>query len=148
MQVYPTVEFALPTPAGYTCYAPQQQQQQPPAAAYASAYPHQPMHRQYPKQQYPLQQQGLPEPPPGTAVTYNITHVTNNYGAGGGSGYPEPLKGPVSPGAAVAVYQEGYGASLGVGPQPARVDGAGWGSEGSPTAPPMPGMMGYQQATY
>ncbi|WIA35279.1 hypothetical protein OEZ86_003738 [Tetradesmus obliquus] len=135
--VYPTVQVALPTPAGYTYYAPQQQ----PAAAYdPPAYPHQPM------QQYPQQQQGLPEPPPGAPVTYNITHVTNNYGGGG---YPEASKGPASPVPTVNVYQEGYGASLGVGPQPARMEGTAWGSEAAgATAPPMPGMMGYQQPTY
>jgi hypothetical protein len=134
VQVYPTVQLALPTPEGYHSFAPPQQQQAP-GAAYAAALPQQLM-----------QQQGFPEPPPGATVTYNITHVTNNYG--GGSGYPEASKGAVSPGAAVSVYQEGYGAGLAVGPQPARVEGAGWGGEGGATAPPMPGMMGYQQATY
>jgi hypothetical protein len=138
VQVYPAVQFTLPTPDGYAHYAPQQQQPAADPAAYM--------------QPYLQQQQGLPEPPPGAAITYNVTHVTNNYGGGvyGAPGvYPDLAKGSASPGAAVSVYQEGYGSVLGVGLQPARVEGsAGWGSEGSPTAPPVPGMMGYQQATY
>jgi hypothetical protein len=137
VQVYSAVQVLLPTPEGYAHYIPQQQQQPPAAHAAAFMQPH------------TQQQQGLPEPPPGASVTYNITHVTNNYGGGASGSYPDLAKGLASPGAAVSVYQEGYGAGLGVGPQPARVEGsARWGSEGSPTAPPVPGMLGYQQATY
>jgi hypothetical protein len=137
VQVYSAVQVPLPTPEGYAHYAPQQQQQPPAAHAAAFMQPH------------PQQQQGVPELPPGASVTCNITHVNNNYGGGAPGSYSDLAKGSASPGAAVSVYQEGYGAGLGVGPQPARVEGsAGWGSEGSPTAPPVPGMLGYQQATY
>lgn len=136
-QVYPTFQFALPTPEGYQSYNIPQQQQ-PTVQFSAPAAP------------YQMQQQPFVQHPTSASqsasITYNITTV-NNYAHtdSATTKYPSACS---TPGAAVAVYQDGYPPGMGVGPHPAKLDSPGWETAGVATAPVMPGVVGYTQPGY